>query len=107
MRDTLHGSRPNLRQRDPDGRIVPTPPLASWTNVRARRNVSEEEKKYNFTYTTYNVQFRFFWGAGGRYWETQARQSSPDSCSVRAVSWLTGSRRLAISWVGVTRNYER
>ena len=28
-RDTLHGSRPNLRQREPDGRIVPIPPDVS------------------------------------------------------------------------------
>ena len=36
--DTLHGSRPNLRQRDPDGRIVPTH-LTFRMKVRARRDV--------------------------------------------------------------------
>ena len=38
-RYTLHGSRPNLRQRDSNGRIVLTPPKVR-TKVRARRGVS-------------------------------------------------------------------
>ena len=42
-RDTLNGSRPNLRQREPDGRIVPTPPTFG-TKVRARRDVPEGRK---------------------------------------------------------------
>ena len=42
--DTLHGSRPNLRQREPDGRIVPTPPDVR-TKVRARRDVPKGKKK--------------------------------------------------------------
>ena len=39
-RDTLHGSRPNLRQSDPDGRIMPTPPDVSdkgATTIRCAR----------------------------------------------------------------------
>ena len=44
-RDTLHGSRPNLRQHEPDGRIVPTAPDVFGTKVRARRDVPEGIKK--------------------------------------------------------------
>ena len=36
-RDTLHGSRPNLRQREPDGRIVPTPPDVSDKGASTKR----------------------------------------------------------------------
>ena len=42
-RDTPHGSRPNLPQRDPKHRIVPSPPNV-WIKVRARRDVSEKRK---------------------------------------------------------------
>ena len=38
-RDTLHGSRPNLRQRDPKGVIVSTPP-----NVTAKGKVASTER---------------------------------------------------------------
>ena len=43
-RDTLNGSRPNLRQREPDGRILPTLPTFG-TKVRARRDVPEGKNK--------------------------------------------------------------
>ena len=36
-RDTLHGSRPNLRQRDPDGRIVLTPSDVSDKGASTKR----------------------------------------------------------------------
>ena len=36
-RDTLHGSRPNLRQRVPNGRIVPTPPTVSNEDASTKR----------------------------------------------------------------------
>ena len=36
-RDTLHGSRPNLRQRDPNGRIVPTPSDVSDKGANRKR----------------------------------------------------------------------
>ena len=36
-RDTLHGSRQNLRQREPDGRIVPTPPDVSDKGASTKR----------------------------------------------------------------------
>ena len=36
-RDTQHGSRPNLRQRDPNGRIVPTPPDVSDKGSNTKR----------------------------------------------------------------------
>ena len=54
-RNTLHESRPNLRQCDPNGRIMPTPPNDSdkgaSTTICPRRS-----KNDNYTYTyTYQV----------------------------------------------------
>ena len=43
-RDTLHGSRPNLRQRDPNGRIVPTPPNVSDKGTSTKRYAREKKK---------------------------------------------------------------
>ena len=42
-RDTLHGSRPNLRQRDPDGRIVPIP-----SDVSDRGASTSRDAPYDF-----------------------------------------------------------
>ena len=50
-RDTLHGSRPNLRQREPDGRIVPTPPDVSDKGAGTKRCAQRKKKNHNYTYT--------------------------------------------------------
>ena len=43
-RDTLHGSRPNLQQREPDGRIVPTPPDV-WDKGTSTKRCARKKKK--------------------------------------------------------------
>ena len=43
-RDTLHGSRPNLRQRDPNDRIVPTPPNVSDKSASTKRCLRRKKK---------------------------------------------------------------
>ena len=43
-RDTLHGSRPNPRQRDPDGRIVPTPSDVSGRGASTKRYARRTKK---------------------------------------------------------------
>ena len=50
-RDTLHGPCPNLRQRDPNGRIVPTPPNVSNKGASTKRCVRSRKKNDNYTYT--------------------------------------------------------
>ena len=52
-RDTLHGSRPNLRQRDPNGRIVPTPPNVSYKGVSTKR-CARRKKNHNDTHTCFD-----------------------------------------------------
>ena len=42
-RDTLHESRPNLRQRDPNGRIVPTSPNVSDKGASTKRCVRRKK----------------------------------------------------------------
>ena len=42
-RDALHGSRPNLRQRDPGGRIVPTPSDATDQGASTKRCAPREK----------------------------------------------------------------
>ena len=54
-RDTLHGSRPNLRQ-GPNGRIAPTPPNVTDTLARARRDVPEGKKNAILRIHTYILQ---------------------------------------------------
>ena len=57
-RDTLHGSRPNLRQRDPNGRIMPTPPNVSDTGVSTNRCGSRRLKKCQlYVYTPYSLYY--------------------------------------------------
>ena len=48
-RDTLHGSRPNLRQRDRMGRIVPTPSDGS-DNGGSKKRCARRKKNDNYTY---------------------------------------------------------
>ena len=48
MRETMHGSRPDLRQREPDGRIVPT--LSGVSDKSASTNGCARRKK-NDNYT--------------------------------------------------------
>ena len=43
-RGTLHGSRPNLQQREPDGRIVPTPPDV-WDKGANTKRCARRKKK--------------------------------------------------------------
>ena len=50
-RDTLHGSRPNLRQREPDGRIVPTPPDVWDKGASTKRCAQRRKKNHNYSYT--------------------------------------------------------
>ena len=50
MRDTLHGSRPNLQQREPDGRLVPTPPDV-WDKGASTKRCARRKKNHNYTYT--------------------------------------------------------
>ena len=50
-RDTLHGSRPNLQQREPDGRIVPTPPDVWDKGASTKRCARRKKKNHNYTYT--------------------------------------------------------
>ena len=42
--DALHGSRPNLRQREPDGRIAPTPPDV-WDKGASTKRCARRKKK--------------------------------------------------------------
>ena len=49
--DTLHGSRPNLRQREPDGRIVPIPPDVWDEGASTKRCARREKKSHNYTST--------------------------------------------------------
>ena len=44
-RDTLHGSRPNLRQRDPNGRTVPTPSDVLDKSASTKRCARRKKKK--------------------------------------------------------------
>ena len=44
MRDTQHGSRPNLQQREPGGRIVPTPPDV-WDKGASTKRCARRTKK--------------------------------------------------------------
>ena len=44
-RDTLHGSRPNLRQRDPDGLIVTTPSDFSDKGASTKRCARRKKKE--------------------------------------------------------------
>ena len=46
-RDTLHGSRPNLRQREPNGRIVPTPPDVSNKGASTKRCAQRKRKNHS------------------------------------------------------------
>ena len=50
-RDKPHGSRPNLRQRDPNGRIVPTPLNVLDEGPSTKRRVRKEKKNDHYTYT--------------------------------------------------------
>ena len=53
--DTLNGSRPNLRQREPDGRIVPTPPNRLGQKCEHEEMCPKEKKHtHNYTYTYEN-----------------------------------------------------
>ena len=49
-RDTLHGSRPNLRHRDLDGRIVPTPSDVSDKSTSTKRYARRRKINDNYTY---------------------------------------------------------
>ena len=51
MRDTQHGSRPNLQQREPDGRIVPTPPDVWDKGASTKRCARRKKQNHNSTYT--------------------------------------------------------
>ena len=44
MRDTQHGSRPNLPHRQPDGRLVPTPPDV-WDKGASTKRCGRRQKK--------------------------------------------------------------
>ena len=50
-RDTLHGSRPNLQQREPDGRIVPTPPDV-WDKGANTKRCARRKKKITIIHIT-------------------------------------------------------
>ena len=43
-RDVLNGSRPNLRQREPDGRVLPTPTNV-WDEGASTKRCARREKK--------------------------------------------------------------
>ena len=43
-RDTLHGSRLNFQQREPDGRIVPTPPDV-WDKGASTKKCARRKKR--------------------------------------------------------------
>ena len=60
-RDTLHGSRPNLRQRELDGRIVPTPPDVSGKGASKKRCARRESKNHNYIYTYTRYLVFFMW----------------------------------------------
>ena len=49
-RDTLHGSRPNLQQREPDTVELCPPHPTFETKVPTRRDAPEGEKNHNYTY---------------------------------------------------------
>ena len=53
MRDTQHGSRPNLQQREPDGQIVPTPPDVWDKGASTKRCARRKKKNHNYTCTYY------------------------------------------------------
>ena len=50
-RDILHGSRQNLRQRDPDDRIVPAPSDVSDKGAGTKRCARRKKKQDNYMYT--------------------------------------------------------
>ena len=56
-RDTLHGSRPNLRQRDPDGRIVPTPSSVSDKGEGASTKTCVRRKKKMIIIRMHRLRF--------------------------------------------------
>ena len=59
-RDTLHGSRPNLQQREPDGRIVPTPPDV-WDKGANTKRCARRQKKiqlYIYICLRYSSKYR-------------------------------------------------
>ena len=49
-RDTLHGSRPNLGHRDPNGRIVPTPFDVSDKGASTKRCAGKKNDNLTYTY---------------------------------------------------------
>ena len=55
-RGTLHESRPNLRQREPDGRIVPTPPDVSGKGVSTKRCARRKMKNHKlYIFLVHNI----------------------------------------------------
>ena len=50
-RGTLHGSRPNLRQRDPNGRIVPTPSDVLDKGASTKRCARKKKDNHTYIYT--------------------------------------------------------
>ena len=54
--DTPHGSRPNLRQRDPIGRVVPTPSDVSDKGASTKR-CARRKKNVNTRYDTTTSYF--------------------------------------------------
>ena len=64
-RDILHGSRPNLRQRHPDGRIVPTLSDVSDKSARTKTCARRKTKNNNYAYTyTYMYMMDGSWVDG-------------------------------------------
>ena len=51
MRDTLHESRPNIRQCDPNGRIAPTPSSVSGKGASTKRCARRKKKLQLYVYT--------------------------------------------------------
>ena len=57
-RDTLHGSRPNLQQHEPDGRIVPTPSDVWDKGASTKRYARRKKTNHNYTYTYSSVNVK-------------------------------------------------
>ena len=49
-RDALHGSRPNLRRREPDGRVVPIPSDVSEKEASTKICARRKKQFHNYTY---------------------------------------------------------
>ena len=82
-RDTLHGSRPNLRQREPDGRrIVPTPPDVSDEGASTKRCARREKKYHNYTYI-YVVLHRYVYILISTLYLVTVRSNITRVCLVR------------------------